>query len=674
MNLSRTCHFGDSLWLILLSFVLTSFGVRAIAWELKIEPSNSFTEPFRQNINAKIPEKLKNSIPGTVLVRFIDMNSPGKKMAITDDSVCPSWPQTQNQSLETLRLGYYDSPSLFQRQSQKKYVVNVNYDFLPIIQNGPAAAVKISCGHGDLYQLSLATVLHEITHIYDDLALPIEPDEAQIKSDCATDQDSAPVTDWDCTYFRKMQHTLSDRPEWVFSSSRNNNLLGQRSPDTYEFYNHAESLAVNMEYFLLDSSYACRRPVAYDFLSRHFGAKPFAAINCAVNTQIRLSRDFSLADLDPSRIYQIHYLLAERGQDFSSRFGHSMLRLVICAPERKEVGPDCLKDVAYHVVVSFRANVEGIGVNNWDGLIGKYPSQLFLLSFLDVLQEYNVGEFRNLSSWPLLISSEEKQRVTNLVLEMAWAYQGRYYFVTNNCATELHHLLQASLDNLDFKHSMEINMPYGLLSLLKQTNLIDTSVQDKPEYFFPSFSQQVDASFNFIRGLAKFPQTQSADAFIRQTSASQRKQIYQTVRPSDASLRKKTAAEFLLLELRIKDHVETEIDNEIGNILTNADKIRHSDGDHSNGASNSQDQKLLSVIENLDAFSKKMQYWNQALAGYGIPLTSELVTGIDFEAELNQLKALQKQVGVLSQGLTQDLIIETNEILQNIEYFLSETK
>src|SRR3546814_13852419 len=39
-----------------------------------------------------------------------------------------------------------------------------------------------------------------------------------------------------------------------------------------------------------------------------------------------------------------------------SRWGHSMLRLVICAPDRPR-GPDCRLDLDQHLVLSYRAFV-----------------------------------------------------------------------------------------------------------------------------------------------------------------------------------------------------------------------------------------------------------------------------------------------------------------------------
>jgi Mlc titration factor MtfA (ptsG expression regulator) len=48
----------------------------------------------------------------------------------------------------------------------------------------------------------------------------------------------------------------------------------RRSPDIYETSSPLEFVAVNMEYFLLDPSYACRRPSLYRYYKEHFGWAP----------------------------------------------------------------------------------------------------------------------------------------------------------------------------------------------------------------------------------------------------------------------------------------------------------------------------------------------------------------------------------------------------------------
>ena len=81
---------------------------------------------------------------------------------------------------------------------------------------------------------------------------------------------------------------------------------------------------MNLEYFLLDPAYACRRPALYSYFAAHFGSVPPPA-DCApdfVYLQAGAEPDASpLLQLDPDRIYAVEYLLAEGNERPMSRWG-----------------------------------------------------------------------------------------------------------------------------------------------------------------------------------------------------------------------------------------------------------------------------------------------------------------------------------------------------------------
>src|SRR3546814_19921952 len=79
-----------------------------------------------------------------------------------------------------------------------------------------------------------------------------------------------------------------------------------------------------------------------------------------------------LLELDPARVQAVDYLLAEGHDQAMSRWGPSLLRLVVCAPGRPR-GPDCRLDLQYHLLLSFRAFVDHVPVSSWPGLTGPYP-------------------------------------------------------------------------------------------------------------------------------------------------------------------------------------------------------------------------------------------------------------------------------------------------------------
>src|SRR6185437_14115035 len=154
------------------------------------------------------------------------------------------------------------------------------------------------------------------------------------------------------------------------------NRMSLRSPDPYEFASIREAFAVNMEYFILDPEYGCRRPAVDSYYRKLLGMT--SAPQCQLDTTVRLNSDNpelnlkTSVNLDPTRIYDIHYLLASSGSSLDSRWGHAMYRVIVCAPWRAKVGPECLQDVQYHVILSYRADVSDLVLSYMKGLDGRY--------------------------------------------------------------------------------------------------------------------------------------------------------------------------------------------------------------------------------------------------------------------------------------------------------------
>jgi hypothetical protein len=55
---------------------------------------------------------------------------------------------------------------------------------------------------------------------------------------------------------------------------------------------------------------------------------------------------------------------------------------------------------------------------------------------LEIQLEYRNFELRDLISIPLKLTLDQKKDFIDLTLERFWTYQGRYYFIDNNCGTE----------------------------------------------------------------------------------------------------------------------------------------------------------------------------------------------------------------------------------------------
>lgn len=434
--------------------------------------------------------------------------------ALLDEAMRSLPPRFVEQLDRRIDVGWTDKmPDNAYGQASLVSELDLNRNLLDSLTDGSAATQKTHRPHGTVRREMLATVLHELTHIYDRARL-WSPDERTLIQRCSRQNSITGLIGLpdQCRGQNDRRFSLSDDPRlldlagWPQYVGRRgereqHNRQVARSPDIYETTSPLEFVAVNMEYFLLDPSYACRRPALFRYYQQHFGWAPPVQDACAKTYPfLNAGNDFAktpLGHVDPERVYEIDYLLAEANQNLVSRWGHSMLRLVICAPGRPR-GPDCRLDLDQHLVLSYRAFVGDVQLSSWDGLVGKYPSRLFVLPLAQVIDEYTKTELRGLASVPLKLSRQEINDTVEHAAEMHWSYDGNYYFLSNNCAVESLKLLRSGSANPQLTGLDNIT-PNGLLEVLQARGLADTSVlNDKREalrlgYHFDSFREQ--ASF-----------------------------------------------------------------------------------------------------------------------------------------------------------------------------------
>lgn len=292
---------------------------------------------------------------------------------------------------------------------------------------------------------------------------------------------------------------------------RGANAFTERSPDRYERHSPAEYLAVNAEHYLLDADFACRRPALAAWYAAEIGAGPQAG--CAGTVPLVQAGDTtgeaSLLELDPQRVYAVDYLLAEGNDQLMSRWGHSMLRLVICAPGRPR-GPACRLDLAEHRVLSFRAFVGDVQISSWSGLTGAYPSRLFVLPLNQVINEYTQLELRGLQSVPLALEQDDIASLLERVGQVHWSYDGRYRFISNNCAVETGKLLQEGVPRWADPGLNRLS-PGGLLRRLEREGRADATVLDDRReamrlgYYFPSAQVHYQQLFDVARAELNLP-------------------------------------------------------------------------------------------------------------------------------------------------------------------------
>jgi len=529
--------------------------------------------------------------------------------------------------------------------------LDLNRKLLAGLTDGSAAKEKTNRPHGTVRQELLATVLHELTHIYDRARLWPAAERTLIQR-CTRRSNSAGLIGIpdECRGQNGRRFTLSDDPRlldlagWQQYVGRRgereqHNRQIARSPDLYEISSPKEFVAVNMEYFLLDPSYACRRPALYRYYQERFGWTPPAKDTCSKTFAfLNAGNDFAkqpLGQVDPERVYAVDYLLAEANQNWVSRWGHSMLRLVICAPGRPR-GPDCRLDLDQHLVLSYRAFVGDVQLSSWDGLVGKYPSRLFVLPLAQVIDEYTKTEMRSLASVPLNLSRTEIEEVVEHAAEMHWSYDGNYFFLSNNCAVESLKLLRSGSNNKQLV-GLDSIMPNGLLEVLKGRGLADTSVLDDPKealrlgYRFDSFRDRYQAMFDVLKKQLPIKQT-SVEEWLS-LSAEERRQWFE-----HADLR--TSAALLLLEQASYRRQLLLAQDEVKQRYLGARELENGGMDKANAT-------LQEILANSGFLSRPAELLDSH--GYGLPQPSEFGR---LEAESSQR---QKQLLALSGDLDKEV-------------------
>src|SRR5690606_30034154 len=111
-------------------------------------------------------------------------------------------------------------------------------------------------------------------------------------------------------------------------------------------------------------------------------------------------------------------------------------------------------------------------ISSWRGLTGGYPSRLFVLPLPQVVDEYTRVELRALRSLPLALDAAQRRAIATRAAQLHWSYDGRYRFVSNNCAVETWKLLHDALPRLAALPLRSLS-PAGLARRLRAQGLVD---------------------------------------------------------------------------------------------------------------------------------------------------------------------------------------------------------
>ncbi|MDD0853087.1 DUF4105 domain-containing protein [Halobacteriovorax sp. GB3] len=333
-----------------------------------------------------------------------------------------------------------------------------------------------SCKHKTFEKTLKATLIHELFHYYD------------LRKAKSVRLENNP--------------TLLSLGFWNKKGKKNFNHFAKRSMDRYEYENRREFAAVNFEYFILDSSYKCRRPNLYRFFRDHFNFNP-SNVSCEKSVyQVSMTdtRSNEIVEIDKSKVREIHYLFASEGSAIYSRFGHAMFKILLCDPS---VDLDTCRRRGKSVVLGFLAENVNVKLNLYKGIFGKYQSRLLVSDLVSMKMQYNREEFRNLESYPLQFNKVQRDRFIDHFVRIYWEYAGKYYFFTNNCADEAFRLLQVAF-NYKWMYEKNVLSPKSILKYLKKKNLVDSSVLEDRSYarkhglFYPSFLEPLSKSYKYV--------------------------------------------------------------------------------------------------------------------------------------------------------------------------------
>jgi hypothetical protein len=582
---------------------------------------------FFDEINQALPPLLIKKIGSPLQVKFIPIG------------------REQTLPLEPSHIKGHGSLAQY-RANLLRPEIRLNQLILNEILKGPQNAQTIRSFHQDYYRYAKALIIHEVSHAYDLGSSIMARLQSKVRTQGIVSSESQflSIMGWNLPYFgwNKFQKNTTPR----------------RSPDIFEFHDPTESFAVHMEFFLLDPEFKCRLPAVYHYLNKHFNHIPFPDYHCSINGEISVSNNSvaarnaeNVTKIDLSRLYEVHYLLASQGENFVSHWGHSMFRLVMCHPDREEMGPKCLtEDVAEHLVISFRANIEDVTPNPWK-LISQqsYPSQLFFLKFINVVEEYSKDELRDLVSVPLKLTEDQRKLLVYRAMEQLWTYRGNYTFFTNNCATESVGLLGCCSDSKS-NCTLSAYTPTGIFQQIFKNNIAeergiwdshgnikDQKTAEAQGYLFKSKVKQLSENFQNLQAALESFHNFTLDTYLRKSNGSERLDAFKSLVSSvefEPSEKVKISSQFYVLESQILRMRKKDLVTRLGRTL----------------------------LENEDYKNKQKDPHYQETRGYGIPTEQEALE------MLRTPEAEEQTVNV--NAWFPDEIKEIEKIEENLSYFL----
>lgn len=227
------------------------------------------------------------------------------------------------------------------------------------------------------------------------------------------------------------------------------------------------------ELFHRDLRQACRYPGTYEGL-RQRGSVEGRPIEELCPTLPIFDRSYRAMKVPLNRIAGFDYVIAGRGEDFASRWGHAMVRLRFCAPAEKPDAP-CKEEPYSSLMSGYAAFSDEGSYNPLKGLSGGYPTIVTFEMDEIAKDRYANDELRDVEYHPVHASREQNILLAAFLVEAYWNHRSNYSFLTNNCASEIVKLLKKTFPDIaKLQQAWErFESPAQVVRLLESVKLAD---------------------------------------------------------------------------------------------------------------------------------------------------------------------------------------------------------
>lgn len=285
-----------------------------------------------------------------------------------------------------------------------------------------------------------------------------------------------------------------------------------------------QSYAAALAGYLTQADFGCQQPVFAGYFQRRYPAANLAK-PCNADVPFAVFNQYDGAKIvwiNPKRVKSIHLLFASKSQSMASRFGHIAVRLVVC-PEGKTAAEVCNANLLEHVTLGFQAHIDELSLDTFKALNGDYNAYLFASRFMDVYEQYAVGEFREVYSLPLRMDDAQRELLVRELADIHWRYAGEYSFFTRNCATLMQDTLKILWPDFAANEKMSSNYlrPDSLFEAIKSSSLAESDKlasldeAEREGYFFSSTRQFYERALNEVRGGMEKPAFADLDGYLQ---------------------------------------------------------------------------------------------------------------------------------------------------------------